>query len=194
MVKFTFKLSSLFNILLDFRKQLQGLKDEDARKFLSQGNKLTVNGHELTSEFLSVKLVLKKEALPENLELGGEGEIKVLLDLSQDEGMKKKGTAREVVNRIQRLRKSSGLNPDDDVIIFLHLNDDAKNIKSAYEANKKLMEGILRKPFHLAASKPEHFEVIAKESFSHENENFDIVICKNHLTYNQQSIEVCIEE
>lgn len=134
-----------------------------------------------------MKLILKKETLPLNCELGGETDVKVLLDLSQDEGMKRKGVAREIVNRVQKLRKSSGLHLDDDVVIFIGFKEDSKIIRAAYESNRAFMEGILRKPFFLLPKKPEYLSVIARESFTHEGEDFEIVICHNHLSFVRES-------
>lgn len=44
-----------------------------------------------------------------------------MLNLVQDENLKQKGVAREVVNRVQKLRKEAGLNIDDQVEIFYEL-------------------------------------------------------------------------
>jgi len=172
----------------DFRKALQNLTDEDARKFLNEG-KLTVNGQELNGEHLSVKLLLKKEGLAEHLELGGETNVKVLLDLTQDENMRKRGTAREIVNRIQKLRKSSSLHPDDDVVIFIQFKEGTENLRNAFNENKAMMENILKKPFNVIEKKPHYFQVAAKDSFSYEGENFDVEVCWNHVALNQGSIE-----
>lgn len=172
----------------NFRKALQNLTDDDARKFLNEG-KLTVQGQELTGEHLSVKLLLKKETLPEHLELGGETNVKVMLDLTQDDAMRRRGTAREIVNRIQKLRKSSSLHPDDDVVIFVEFKEGAEGLKVAFGENKAMMENILKKPFNLAEKKPHYLKVAAKDSFSYENEKFDVEVCWNHAALNSASVE-----
>jgi len=173
------------------RKALQSLTDADAKKFLAD-NKLVVNGHELTAEHLAVKLLLKKEGLLEHHELGGETDVKVLLDITQDEAMRKRGTAREIVNRIQKLRKSSSLHPDDDVVIFVNFNGENSSLRLAYNDNRTMMENILRKPFNLADKKPHYLKSAAKESFSYENEEFDVEVCWNHVGLNKESIEVIL--
>ena len=124
------------------------------------------------------------------MELGGESDVKVLLDLTQDEGMKRRGVAREVVNRIQKLRKSSSLKLEDDVVIFISFKEDSKVIRPAFESNKELMDNILRKPFFFVDRKPQHFEIVSKEAFSYEGEDFEVFICWNHLVFNKESIEV----
>jgi len=172
----------------DMRKALQSLTDADAKKFLAD-NKLTVNGIELTAEHLAVKLLLKKEGLLEHHELGGETDVKVLLDITQDEAMKKRGTAREIVNRIQKLRKSSSLLPDDDVVIFVNFNGENSSLKLAYNDNRTMMENILRKPFNLFDKKPHYLKSAVKETFKYEEEDFDVEVCWNHVALNKESIE-----
>jgi len=172
----------------DFRKALQNLTNDDARKFLNEG-KLAVNGQELNGEHLSVKLLLKKEGLAENLELGGDTNVKVLLDLTQDENMRKRGTAREIVNRIQKLRKSSSLHPDDDVVIFVNFKENANALIAAFGENKAMMENILKKPFNLMEKKPQYLKVAASENFDYENEHFDVEVCWNNVALNKESIE-----
>jgi len=151
-----------------------------------------VNGHELTSEHLSVKLLLKKDGLLEHQELGGETDVKVLLDITQDEAMRKRGTAREIVNRIQKMRKTSHLRPDDDVVIFIKFNGENSNLKLAYNDNRAMMEHTLRKPFALAEKKPFYLKVAKQETFTYENEEFDVEVCWNHVVLNKENIEVLL--
>jgi len=121
----------------DFRKKIQGLNDADARQFLKDG-KLIVNDFELTDKFLSIKLLLNKEAVEEHQELGGEGDVKVMLDLTQDDELKLMGASREVINKIQRLRKKAGLQPDDDIVIFLGFNKEkSPAVKEIFDNHKE---------------------------------------------------------
>lgn len=165
------------------------MNEKDAARFLKE-KKLSVNGYELTEQHLSVKYAPKKENLSENIELGGESEIKVLLDVSQDEDMKLKGVAREIVNRIQKLRKKAKLNLDDDVTIFIEYGNDSQLIHSVVESKRDFIEGILRKPFHIIKNKPWYFEVIEKEEFDYEDEKFNITISKSHVVLNKDALQV----
>jgi hypothetical protein len=47
------------------------------------------------------------------VDAAGDGEVLVVLDLRADEELLAAGLAREVVNRVQRLRKKAGLQPRD---------------------------------------------------------------------------------
>jgi isoleucyl-tRNA synthetase len=47
----------------------------------------------------------------------------VMLDTEQTEELKNMGLSREVTNRIQRLRKTSGISIDDQIEIFYQFDD-----------------------------------------------------------------------
>lgn len=52
-------------------------------------------------------------AAAEDMDAAGDGEVLVVMDLRSDEGLVAAGLAREVVNRVQRLRKKAGLQATD---------------------------------------------------------------------------------
>lgn len=56
--------------------------------------------------------------LSEKYEADSSGEILVLLDTTPDQTMLEEGVAREVINRVQKLRKSAGLKVSDKVTMF----------------------------------------------------------------------------
>lgn len=55
-------------------------------------------------------------------------ENSVMIDLRIDENLKKMGVAREIVNRVQKLRKAAGLNIEDQVEIFYELPNVSENL------------------------------------------------------------------
>lgn len=55
---------------------------------------------------------------PEDLRAAGDGEVLAVLDLRRDDGLVSAGLARELVNRVQKLRKSAGLVVTDEVEVF----------------------------------------------------------------------------
>ncbi|RMY59894.1 hypothetical protein D0865_01812 [Hortaea werneckii] len=93
---------------------LPKLNKEEIHSYLSSGS-LTVEGHQLSSEDLRVQRKLKESKETANLEVAVEGEVLVLLDSYAYPELAQEGLAREVLNRVQRLRKKAGLVPTDDV-------------------------------------------------------------------------------
>lgn len=52
----------------------------------------------------------------------------VMLDIVQTDELKNIGLAREITNRIQRLRKTSGISIDDQIEIFYSFDDESKTV------------------------------------------------------------------
>ena len=55
----------------------------------------------------------------DDVDANGDGEVLAVLDLGTDESLVEAGLAREVVNRVQKLRKKAGLVASDVVDVFL---------------------------------------------------------------------------
>jgi Domain of unknown function (DUF5915) len=55
---------------------------------------------------------------PEDLRAAGDGEVLAVLDLRRDDSLVSAGLARELVNRVQKLRKAAGLVVTDEVEVF----------------------------------------------------------------------------
>ena len=62
---------------------------------------------------------LPEGATAEDMDANGDGEVLAVLDLGTDESLVEAGLAREVVNRVQKLRKKAGLVATDVVDVFL---------------------------------------------------------------------------
>ena len=90
---------------------LQGLTQGELRGFVASGS-LTVEGEALTAED-----VLLTRTPKSGLVVASEGGLTVVLDTTPSEGLRLEGLAREVVNRVQNLRKSADL----DVSQRIHL-------------------------------------------------------------------------
>ena len=71
---------------------------------------ISINGQSYPLEREDIEVI--SEDIP-GWQVAFEDGITVALDVSLDEGLVAEGTARELVNRIQNLRKSSGLNVTD---------------------------------------------------------------------------------
>ncbi|KAK4627338.1 Isoleucine--tRNA ligase, cytoplasmic [Fulvia fulva] len=114
-------LADVKNLGMKFKKDaakikaaLPKLSPAEIRGFLDSGS-ITVEGKDLTAEDLRVQRNLKKSKDTENLEPGVDADVMILLDAFAYPELAQEGLAREVLNRIQRLRKRAGLVPTDDV-------------------------------------------------------------------------------
>jgi len=111
-----------FRLKGDFKPvmaEIKQLSDAQLTGFL-EGEKLVLKGHEINAEDIRIMYSFtgeKSKELSEKYEADSQEDILVLLDTTPDQEMLDEGVAREVVNRIQKLRKSAGLKVDDQVIM-----------------------------------------------------------------------------
>jgi isoleucyl-tRNA synthetase len=82
---------------------------------------------ELTTEHVTIQT----EDIPGWL-VSSEGGVTVALDVTMDEGLRDEGLSRELVNRIQNLRKEAGLDITDRICLSVHARDD---LRRSLEAN-----------------------------------------------------------
>lgn len=100
-------------------------------------------------------------------EAHSDNDVLVLMDLTPTEELLFEGVAREIINRIQKLKKKSQLIPTDPVIVYHEISDTTSDLNKVAKSHQEFIEGVIKSPFlPLDASK------IAKEastrSFIHE--------------------------
>lgn len=76
---------------------------------------------------MHVQIIIKRESkdLGAEQDINTDGEVLVVLDLRADSALLARRTARELVNRFQKLRKKAGLEPGDSVDLFYSPPSDA---------------------------------------------------------------------
>lgn len=129
------------------KKRLPNLTSEDVRHFVQDGN-MTVDGIKLTREDLIVKRGLKNDESSKHLECNTDGDVLTILDTEMHPELLHEGIAREVVNRVQQLRKRAKLVPTDDVKMeYKVLGDPEKiGIAEVFEGHGRTFEKALRRP------------------------------------------------
>ena len=71
----------------------------------------------------------------------------MLLDTSQNEELKVRGFAREIITRVQKLKKKAHLKAEDAVLIFYRFGASAKYLSAAVESERKAIASAVKKPF-----------------------------------------------
>jgi len=102
----------------DMEKVSKGVKEltHDQIRSFQQDGKIEIAGHTLTNEDL--KIIREFKGDQNRYEAAWSESVLVVLDCHVDESLKSEGLAREVVNRVQRLRKKAGLQPGEPVEVF----------------------------------------------------------------------------
>jgi isoleucyl-tRNA synthetase len=103
---------------------------EDINKMEQNGNlEVAINGKNITLERTDVEITSQDI---EGWLVANEGSLTVALDVTITEELRKEGIARELVNRIQNLRKDSGFEVTDRIDVLLQKDD---NIVTAINTN-----------------------------------------------------------
>ncbi|KAH7654805.1 Isoleucine--tRNA ligase protein [Dioscorea alata] len=110
-------------------KEIKAMSLPDILAFEKSGE-VTISGHCLKLNDIKVVRQLKcpDNVTDKEIDAAGDGNVLVVLDLRADESLFEAGLAREVVNRIQKLRKKAGLEPTDIVEVYYEPLVDGKQI------------------------------------------------------------------
>jgi isoleucyl-tRNA synthetase len=129
----------------DFKAVNTAVKEipsEDIIRFLDSG-KITLLGHLLTKDDIHVMNYFENPST--SYESNTDGNIILLLDTNSDESLMEEGLARELVNRIQRLRKKTGLKPTDKIDYYYEfVQDMSAQLKHIIEKPSKHLDEYLQ--------------------------------------------------
>lgn len=129
------------------KKGLPNLTSEEVKSYLATG-KITVSGIELEKGDLVVRRDLKEDEDSKKFETHTDDDVLTILDMEIYPGLAAEGLGREIINRVQRLRKKAGLQPTDDVKMEYKVLADPENtgIAEVFESQRPAFEKALRRP------------------------------------------------
>jgi len=108
----------------DFQKVLQASKElsDERLKVLLETDRIEIEGHEFTGEDIKVNYAFGENTdLSSTYEPNSDNEVVILLNITPDQSMLDEGIAREIINRIQKLRKKAKLLPTDEITIAVEV-------------------------------------------------------------------------
>ncbi|MCD7914255.1 MAG: isoleucine--tRNA ligase [Tannerellaceae bacterium] len=130
-------------IMKQLAQAIQQMSQEEILAFETAGtHSMQLEGQDIQIGLADVEII--SEDIPGWL-VANEGRLMVALDITVTDELKKEGLARELVNRIQNLRKSSGLDITDKIritILSTEEMDEAIREYKEYIANQVLAESI----------------------------------------------------
>lgn len=104
------------------RNALDKVPMSDISKFVATKT-IEIAGFTLTEDELSVTRFFDESNSKYHAHFTNQ--VLVILDVTLDQSLIQEGNAREIINRVQRLRKKAGLNPIDDVRYLVKITEDA---------------------------------------------------------------------
>lgn len=129
------------------KKALPSLSSDDVKAFVSD-KKISVAGIELVEGDLVVKRYIQQTEGSSELEVNSDNDVLTILNAQIFPELADEGVAREIVNRVQRLRKKVGLVPTDDVKMEYHVKSDPDSIglEKVFTSQTQVIEKALRRP------------------------------------------------
>ncbi|KAL2135807.1 hypothetical protein VTI74DRAFT_6873 [Chaetomium olivicolor] len=129
------------------KRALPNVTSEEAHNYATTG-RIVVDGITLESGDLVVKRGMKEDDASRNLEINTDNDVLTILDAEIYPGLAEEGLAREIINRVQRLRKKAGLQTTDDVKMEYRVLADPEEtgIEKVFETHKSTIAKALRRP------------------------------------------------
>ncbi|XP_030894049.1 isoleucine--tRNA ligase, cytoplasmic-like isoform X2 [Leptonychotes weddellii] len=79
-------------------------------------------------------------------EAHSDAQVLVLLDVTPDQSMVDEGVAREVINRIQKLRKKCNLVPTDEITVYYKAKSEGKYLNNVIESHTEFIFATIKAP------------------------------------------------
>lgn len=130
----------------DVKKVKDGLpsvSSDEVKEYLKTG-KLVVAGIELVEGDLNVIRGLPESAIASGQETRTDQDVLIILDVNIYPELKSEGLARELVNRIQKLRKKCGLDATDDVLVQYELVKDTIGFEDIVKEHSNMLNKTCR--------------------------------------------------
>ena len=148
-------------IMKQLAAAIANMEQHDISAFEKAGSfTFNIEGCEAVVELNDVEII--SEDIPGWL-VANEGNITVALDITVTEELKQEGIARELVNRIQNMRKSGGLEITDKICVTIEKNDETDKAVEVY--GEYIAKQVLANSIAVAENMPENATDIDFDGF-----------------------------
>lgn len=150
--------------MIKVKKALPGLTSDQVHKFVLEKT-ITVDGIKLDEGDLIVRRCLLEDESSKNLEPNTDNDVLTILDAELYADLAEEALGREIINRVQRLRKKAGLQPTDDIKMEYRVLSDPDKIglESAFSSQSTTIEKVLRRPVEQQSATAVEEDIISQE-------------------------------
>lgn len=129
------------------KKALPSVTSDQVKDYAASG-KILVDGIELVEGDLFVRRGVKEDDSTQDSEVNTDNDVLTILDCKIYPELKSEGLAREIINRVQRLRKKAGLVPTDDVKMEYKVLSDpgGLGLEEVFVSQASQLQKALRRP------------------------------------------------
>ncbi|NXI56672.1 SYIC protein, partial [Chloroceryle aenea] len=156
---------------------IKELKSEQLEKFQETGS-IVVEGHELHGEDLRLMYTFDQVAGGSaQFEAHSDAQVLVLLDVTPDQSMVDEGVAREVINRIQKLRKKRNLVPTDEITVYYRSHPEGDYLDTVIKEHRDFIFATIKaalKPYPVPTSK----EILIHETTQLKGSELEITLVR----------------
>lgn len=124
---------------------IKNMTDVQVQELANTG-KFVLDGFELAKEDIQISPKCNSAQFNQ-YESDFDDNVIVMLDISPDEEMINEGVLREVVNRIQRLRKEFKLVPSDEIVVYYQVTPATSKLAELLKKSTEFIESSVKKPF-----------------------------------------------
>ncbi|XP_054693934.1 isoleucine--tRNA ligase, cytoplasmic isoform X2 [Grus americana] len=171
------RLKGAFKLVMAAIKEL---KSEQLEEFQETGT-IVVEGHELHGEDLRLMYTFDQVAGGSaQFEAHSDAQVLVLLDVTPDQSMVDEGVAREVINRIQKLRKKRNLVPTDEITVYYRSHPEGDYLDTVIKEHTDFIFATIKaalKPYPVPTSK----EVLIQETTQLKGSELEITLVRGGL-------------
>jgi len=156
--------------------EIKTLSDKVLTGFVG-GDPLTIQGHEINKDDIRIMYSFsgeKSAELSEKYEADSSGDILVLLDTTPDKEMLEEGVAREVVNRVQKLRKTAGLKVSDKVTMYYTVSPPDHSLAQIINKHSEYIQTASKTP--ICPSGPSVTKPMASEKYDLTGAQLQLVV------------------
>ncbi|OIV94953.1 hypothetical protein TanjilG_22150 [Lupinus angustifolius] len=172
-------------------KEIKALSQENILAFESAGEVVIANHCLKLTDVKVLRDFKRPDGMTEKeIDAAGDGDVLVILDLHPDESLFESGAAREIVNRIQKLRKKVGLEPTDTVeVYFESLDEDTSVSQRVLHSQESYIRDAIGSHLLPHSLKPAYAIILGEESFHGiSSMSFGITLTRPALMLNSNAV------
>uniref|UniRef100_A0A7N6C2P1 isoleucine--tRNA ligase n=1 Tax=Anabas testudineus TaxID=64144 RepID=A0A7N6C2P1_ANATE len=156
---------------------IKELTSEQLEAFQKTGS-IMVDGHELHEEDLRLMYTFDQSSgSAAHYEAHSDSQVLVLLDVTPDQSMVDEGVAREVINRIQKLRKKGHLVPSDEITVYYRCQPEGEYLDSVIKAHTDFILATTKAPL-LLFPVPKTSSIIIEEKTQLKGSDLELTLVK----------------
>eukprot|EP00736_Rhodelphis_marinus_P011216 Rmarinus@m.24730 len=168
-------------------KAIRAMGHDEIQTFLAKGE-ISLEGQVITKDEMKI---VRQANIPKDSNYAGDArdEVVVLLDVQPDEDLRLDGLAREVVNRVQKLRKQAGLEFGYEVDVYYSLDEGAKDVRTVLDTRLSAVCQPLRvERLYALDSDPMPGSHIIRESAEIGSEKLELSLARRVLRGSDEAI------